>query len=89
MTLTTYLVAEPAPWSDIAGSYDLDYGHLITHPNNLQRRGNSKRGLVDWLKGNFDVIKEGDLHTKFGHRDKSQNLWHDDTQVNSILSLFT
>ena len=27
--LTTYLNARPAPWSDVAGKYDLDFGQVI------------------------------------------------------------
>ena len=90
MTLTTYLAAEPAPWSDIAGTYDLDFGHLFTHPNNLKRRGNSARGVIpEWIKGNFDVTKTTDFDANFGDREKKQTIWHDDRQVSHFLSLFT
>lgn len=70
MSLTTYLDAEPTPWSDIAGSYDLDFAHVLSRPDSLQRR--------DW-RGNFDVTKSFDFDTTLGHPDKSQTIWHDDT----------
>ena len=77
MTLTTYLAAEPAPWSEVAGSYDLDYGHLVAPPNRLQRRGN----ILDWAKGNIDIDKSVDFDANWGEPNKKQTLWHDDTQV--------
>lgn len=40
--LTTFLTAEKAPWSDIAGTYDLDFGRAI-QPKKASRR----RGLLD------------------------------------------
>ena len=40
-TLTTYLTAQPAPWSDVAGTYDMDFGKAIPfqRPSQLQSRG--------------------------------------------------
>ncbi|KAL8941040.1 MAG: hypothetical protein Q9216_002487 [Gyalolechia sp. 2 TL-2023] len=37
--LTTFLTAQTAPWSDVAGTYDLDFGRAMTTPKNPQRRG--------------------------------------------------
>lgn len=79
MSLTTYLAAEPAPWSDIAGSYDLDFGHVLTRPDPLQRR--------DWTTGNFDITKSTDFGLDIGKPDESHTIWHDDTQVNVCLSI--
>ncbi|KAL8753730.1 MAG: hypothetical protein Q9184_005337 [Pyrenodesmia sp. 2 TL-2023] len=38
-TLTTFLTAEKAPWSDVAGTYDLDFGKAIPAPKMARRRG--------------------------------------------------
>ncbi|KAL8928983.1 MAG: hypothetical protein Q9208_001426 [Pyrenodesmia sp. 3 TL-2023] len=38
-SLTTFLTAEKAPWSDVAGTYDLDFGRAIQSPNMAHRRG--------------------------------------------------
>lgn len=70
MSLTTYLAAEPAPWSHIGGSYDLDFQHVVTHPHSLQRR--------NWLTGNFDETKTADFDSSLGHRDEVDTIWHDD-----------
>ena len=72
-TLTTFLAAEKAPWSDIGGSYEVDFGHTMAPRGNVERRG-----WWDELKGNFDVTKEKDFDVSIGHRDEVQNLWHDD-----------
>ncbi|KAL8957970.1 MAG: hypothetical protein Q9193_004880, partial [Seirophora villosa] len=57
--LTTFLTAEKAPWSDIAGTYDLDFGRAI-QPKKVSRR----RGLFDTISnavGNTgDFILNGD-----------------------------
>ncbi|KAL9004501.1 MAG: hypothetical protein Q9188_002680 [Gyalolechia gomerana] len=37
--LTTFLTAQKAPWSEVAGTYDLEFGRAITSPRNPQRRG--------------------------------------------------
>ena len=70
-SLTTYLAAEPAPWSDVAGSYDLDFVHLTAPPKRLGRR--------NWFDGNFDITKENDGDLKIGSPHKKQTIWHDDT----------
>lgn len=73
--LTTYLAAEPVLWTEIGGSYDLDFGHVTTS------RHLSERGFLDWLKGNIDETKEADFDVNLGHRDEVENIWHDDRYV--------
>lgn len=70
MSLTTYLAATLAPWSDVGGSYDLDYGHVVTHPHSLEQR--------NLFYGNFDEIETDDFDENLGHRDEVENIWHDD-----------
>ena len=72
-SLTTFLAAEPAPWSDIGGSYDLDFGRVSPYSTGLQQR--------HWWNGNFDVTKNKDFITNIGHPDKIKHLYHDDSQV--------
>lgn len=40
-TLTSSLAAQAVPWSEVAGSYDLDFGHAISIPqaHRLKQRG--------------------------------------------------
>ena len=71
-SLTTYLAAEPAPWSDFGGSFDLDYGNLATIPHRPQRRNN-------WIKGNVVMDKDRHFETMLGHPGAITHLWRDDT----------
>ena len=71
-SLTTFLTAKPAPWADIAGSFELDFGHVVAPPQSLQQR--------DW-DGDFKGDKTADFDTNMGHQDESQTIWHDDRHV--------
>ncbi|KAI4098819.1 MAG: hypothetical protein L6R37_006273 [Teloschistes peruensis] len=51
-TLTTNLTAQKAPWSEIAGSYDLDFGRAIPTNKTIERRG-----FFDILSGDSDTSK--------------------------------
>ncbi|KAI4267357.1 MAG: hypothetical protein LQ337_008391 [Flavoplaca oasis] len=54
--LTTYLTAQPAPWSDVAGTYDLDFGRAAM-PQPGSHSGPQRRGLLgDIFNGVKDVI---------------------------------
>ena len=59
-TLTTYLTAQPAPWSDVAGTYDMDFGKAIpfTRPNHLQSRG-LWGDITGAVKGAVNDVKNG------------------------------
>lgn len=82
-SLTTYLAAQVAPWSDIGGSYDLHFGHIVTSRHTPERRG-----WKDDLKGNFDVTKTTDFDPELGHPGEVRNIWHDDRYVKrTLLSL--
>lgn len=78
VSLTTYLAAEPAPWSDVAGTYDLDFGHMVTRPEPLQQRS--------WRNGDLDETKTADLDLNFGHPHEKTAIWPDDAQVSLIPS---
>ncbi|KAL8953271.1 MAG: hypothetical protein Q9222_000876 [Ikaeria aurantiellina] len=60
--LTTYLTAQPAPWSEIAGTYDLDFGRAIKTQQNTR-----KRGIIDDIgdavgdAGDFILHGDADL----------------------------
>ncbi|KAL8897321.1 MAG: hypothetical protein Q9207_007269 [Kuettlingeria erythrocarpa] len=59
-SLTTFLTAEKAPWSDVAGTYDLDFGRAIPAAKTTRRRG-----LFDSIKKG--VAKVGDAVGKVGN----------------------
>ncbi|KAF6217447.1 hypothetical protein HO133_006917 [Letharia lupina] len=75
-SLTTYLAANVAPWSDIGGSYDLHFGHIVTSRHTPERRG-----LIEKLKGNFDETKTADFDPELGHPGEVRNIWHDDNRL--------
>ncbi|KAI4226097.1 MAG: hypothetical protein LQ349_006940 [Xanthoria aureola] len=54
--LTTYLTAQPAAWSDVAGTYDLDFGKAA-----MPRPGPQRRGFPDIVKGTGDFLLHGDI----------------------------
>ena len=59
-TLTTYLTAQNAPWSDVAGTYDLDFGKAIPfqRPGRLQTRG-LWGDITGAVKGAVNDVKQG------------------------------
>lgn len=54
-TLTTFLEAQKAPWSEVAGTYDINFGHILPKPKGA--RGLKNRGLLSGIGG----ILQGDL----------------------------
>lgn len=67
-SLTTYLAAEPAPWSDVAGTYDLDFGHVVT-AGHLEKR--------HFWDHDIDFTKTKDIDEKLGHENKRETIYHD------------
>ncbi|KAL8669848.1 MAG: hypothetical protein Q9168_005577 [Polycauliona sp. 1 TL-2023] len=53
--LTTYLTAQTAPWSDIAGTYDLDFGRAAMPPPGSPS-GPQKRGISDLFGSAADAL---------------------------------
>ncbi|KAG8530110.1 uncharacterized protein KY384_005592 [Bacidia gigantensis] len=49
---TTFLAAQPAPWEDVAGTYDLDFGKVYPTKNSKLKH----RGIGDWLDDVKDTI---------------------------------
>ncbi|KAL8766266.1 MAG: hypothetical protein Q9194_006308 [Teloschistes cf. exilis] len=60
-TLTTNLTAQKAPWSEIAGSYDLDFGRAIPTNKTIERRG-----FFDILSGDSDTSKSASFPLSVG-----------------------
>ncbi|KAL8633735.1 hypothetical protein Q9189_000471 [Teloschistes chrysophthalmus] len=62
--LTTHLTAQKAPWSEIAGSYDLDFGRAIPTNKTVQRRGLGF--FKDLLTGDSDTSKSASFPLSVG-----------------------
>lgn len=59
-TRTTFLAAVPAPWSDVAGTYDLDFGKFHAPPAVTKRLlQHSRRNLLDDAINAAGEIKDG------------------------------
>lgn len=55
--LTTLLTASPAPWSEVAGTYDLDFGKALKGTTEVRQRDLS--GIGDGLKSFGQRIVNG------------------------------
>lgn len=56
-TLTTFLTARVAPWSEVAGTYTMDFGRVLTH--STTRKMMKKRDLIsDVKKTGLGIVKD-------------------------------
>ena len=84
--LTTYLNAKPAPWSDVAGTYDLDFGQAIPYqkPQRVKERGfwgdieNVGKDVLDAATGSVDLSKTVNFPMDIGHQGQRTNIFTDD-----------
>lgn len=83
-SLTTHLTAHTAPWSDVARSYDMDFGHAIP----FQRSQPSKRSLwgdivnvgkdvLNTVEGNADLTKSVAFDMSVGQQGQKTNIYTD------------
>ena len=88
-TLTTYLAAQPAPWSDVAGTYDLDFGQAIPYqqPQRLKERSiwgdivNVGKDVLDAATGSTDLSKTVSFPVNVGQQGQRTNIYTDDQYV--------
>ena len=81
--LTTYLTAQPAPWADVAGTYDLDIGQAIPYqkPNKTQKRGlwgdivNVGKDVLDAATGSFDLSKTLNFPINIGQQSQTTPIY--------------
>ncbi len=85
-SLKTYLNAKPVPWSDVAGTYDLDFGQAIYYqsPQSIKERGfwgdieNVGKDVLDAATGNVDLSKTVDFPMNIGQQGQRTNIFTDD-----------
>ena len=83
--LTTYLTAQPAPWSDVAGKYNLDFGQSIPYqkPHRFRERGlwgdivNVGKDVLDAATGSADISKTVSFPVNVGQKGQRTNIYTD------------
>ncbi len=84
--LTTYLTAQTAPWSDVAGTYDIDFGQAIPYqkPQQLRERGflgdivNFGKDVLDAASGSADLSQSVKFPMNIGQPGQRTNIYTDD-----------
>ena len=84
--LTISMATKVTEWSEVAGSYDLDFGKAIPHkPSpNLKPRGfwgdiaNVGEGALDAVQGNTDISKSVTFDVDVGKSGQKTNIYTDD-----------
>jgi len=84
--LTTYLTAQTAPWSDVAGTYDIDFGQAIPYqkPQQLRERGfwgdivNVGKDVLNAATGSADLSKSVNFPMNIGQQGQRTNIYTDD-----------
>ena len=75
-TSTTHLTSQTAPWSDIAATYDLDFGQTSLYKQTSQlKKRLSNRGIGDNLLGNFDESKSVTIDVTSGTKGQISSIY--------------
>lgn len=84
-TLNLSLAAQAVPWSDVGGSYELDFGHAIPirQPQQLQGRSwwdnakNAGNDALNTTEGNLDETKNASFLLSAGQQNKRTTIYTD------------
>ncbi|KAL9045926.1 MAG: hypothetical protein Q9214_001116 [Letrouitia sp. 1 TL-2023] len=68
--LTTFLTAELAPWRDVGGTYDLDFGRAFP-----VHKPHERRGIGDIIQGNLDLSKSVTVPVNVGTPNQVTNIF--------------
>ena len=75
-TSTTHLTSQTAPWSDIAGTYDLDFGQTSLYKPTSQLKKRSFLGdLGNDLLGNFKESKSVTFDVSSGTKGQVSSIY--------------
>ena len=72
-TLTTTLTAQAVPLSDVAGSYNLDFGHPVAVP----QAHRLKRSFGKAILGDFEKSESADFPIDAGRQNQRVNVFTD------------
>lgn len=73
VTLTTSLAARMVPWSEVAGSYELNFGHAISIHQHKHLRDRNWWDNVENAGNDTENAAEAALDTAEGNYNKSQS----------------
>lgn len=77
-TLTSSLAAQAVPWSEVAGSYDLNFGHAIPAPHLRQLHDRGLLGdVINTTKGDYNNSKSANFPIKAGQQKQPMNILTD------------
>lgn len=86
-TYTTYLTAETAAWSDVAGTYDLDFGQITPYQQTSKVQ---ERGLGSCLfTGSCDESKSVTFDVAAGTKGKVSNIYSSSKFKLDCINCFT
>ena len=75
-TSTTHLTSQTAPWSDIAGTYDLDFGQTSLYkPTSQLKKRFSFGSLGNDLLGNFKESKSVTFDVSTGTKGQVSSIY--------------
>ena len=79
-TSTTHLTSQTAPWSDIAATYDLDFGQtsLYKQTSQLKKRffiGDLGKDVGNDVSGNFDESKSVTIDVTSGTKGQVSSIY--------------
>ena len=69
-----FFAATPAPWSDVAGTYELDFGKVTPFQNAHRLKA---RGFIDGLFGDFDKSKSVSVPLNVGKQGERRSIYKD------------
>ena len=72
-TSTTHLTSQTAPWSDIAGTYDLDFGQTSLYKQTSQLKKRFSFGGI--LDGNFKESKSVTFDVSTGTKGQVSSIY--------------
>lgn len=74
-TLTTFLTAQIAKWTEVVRTYDLDFGHaLVAQSSSSQSRRGLIQDISNGLHGNFAIDKSKTFSVAVGTPNKASTV---------------
>lgn len=87
---TTYLTAQTAPFSDVASTYDLDFGHITPYQQTSRIKERGLLGAVSCVvTGSCDESRSVTFDVSAGTKGKVSNIYSDKRLTLDCINCFT